>query len=271
MSPKTEQCSAITTYREFPVSAHLADYFVCFWKQEIGSEQYAHRVLPDACVDIVFVNDDPPVVVGPWTNSFVAHFPPGTKIVGARLYPGCASSFLHMPATELLNQSVPLTNVLSANRPRFARLLDVANAKSQGGLPFASFAKGGPLLRATTLAAKPDDMVLASIQWLARHPRGRVEQLSQWLGLSRRQLQRRFSIAVGYGPKTFQSVLRFQRLLHFAGGHYNPQSLAGLAAAAGYADQAHMTRHARRFADSTPAILLQSAQSTLRMSDLFKT
>lgn len=27
-----------------------------------------HRVLPDGCVDVVFINNEPPVVVGPWTE-----------------------------------------------------------------------------------------------------------------------------------------------------------------------------------------------------------
>jgi AraC-like DNA-binding protein len=73
---------------------------------------------------------------------------------------------------------------------------------------------------------------------------GRIEQLSDWIGFSNRQLRRRFSAAVGYGPKMFQSVLRFQRLLHLAGNKNAPRNLARLSADAGYADQAHMTREA---------------------------
>jgi AraC-like DNA-binding protein len=56
-------------------------------------------------------------------------------------------------------------------------------------------------------------------------------------------------------------VLRFQRLLNIASRPRAQQSLADLAAVAGYADQAHMTREVRRFSNCTP----------LRMSDLFKT
>lgn len=77
----------------------------------VGSREYAHRVLPDACVDIVFVNDDPPVVVGPWTDPFVVRFTAGTKIVGVRLHPGHAPRVFGMPATEILNRSAPLRDV----------------------------------------------------------------------------------------------------------------------------------------------------------------
>jgi len=113
--------------------------------------------------------------------------------------------------------------------------------------------------------------VNAAIQCLARNPRGRVESLSQWIGISCRQLQRRFSSAVGYGPKMFQSVLRFQRLLNFASRTSAPRNLAQFSADAGYADQAHMTREVQRFSGSPPSLLLQSAQSALRLSDFFET
>ena len=116
-----------------------------------------------------------------------------------------------------------------------------------------------------------DQAVLAGIRWLARHPQGRIGQLSRWIGISERQLHRRFSAAVGCGPKTFQSVMRFQRLLRTALGPGAEQSLADLATSAGYADQAHMTRDVQRLANLRPTALLGSDASTLSMSDFFKT
>jgi len=54
--------------------------------------------------------------------------------------------------------------------------------------------------------------------------------------LSGRQLQRRFASPVSYEPKTFHSILRFQRVL-LAGGETTDKTLADLAFEAGYADQ----------------------------------
>jgi AraC-like DNA-binding protein len=65
-------------------------------------------------------------------------------------------------------------------------------------------------------------------------------------------------------------VLRFQRLLSFAASGRRSESLAALAVDAGYADQAHMTREVRRFADHVPSALLSSTPCTLEMFDLFK-
>jgi AraC-like DNA-binding protein len=86
-------------------------------------------------------------------------------------------------------------------------------------------------------------------------PGTRVESLADDLGLSERQLRRRFHAAAGYGPKTLQRVLRFRRFL--AGGE---PDLARAALDAGYADQSHLTRECVRLAGRTPTALLAADQ-----------
>jgi AraC-like DNA-binding protein len=265
MNSDTHPQNPRSEYREFPAPLPLADYFLCFWTQTISgpSGEYTQQVLPDGCVDIVFINQDPPVAVGPWTNPFAVSFSAGTRILGARFHPGRAPGLLGLPAAELLNQSAPLRALCGAIRnDRFDRVRE-ANAAQQ------ATALGEVLLAGRKQFTPYDPAVAQGIHWMARTPQGKVEQLSQVLGISPRQLQRRFSVAVGYGPKTFHSVLRFQRLLRIA--DQRNRSLVDLAACAGYSDQAHMTREVRRFANQPPSALLRSAESTLLMSDLFKT
>ena len=258
----------LSDYREFIAPAPLAPRILCFWTQTIiGSRGvYQHRVLPDACVDIVFINDEPPMVFGPWTVPFVARLPVGTSITGARLPPGRASWLLGMPASELLNQAIPIAAVKGAmQNMRLGKVIEQPNAAARRS------ALAQVLFASVEHSAPVDQAVLAGIQWLSRHPHGRIEQLSQWIGISKRQLHRRFSAAIGYGPKMFQFVLRFQRLLKTARETGAEQGLADLAVSAGYADQAHMTRDVHRLANIRPTMLLRSAESTLQMSDLFKT
>jgi AraC-like DNA-binding protein len=270
MSPDTNPQSLRSEYREFPAPLPLADYFLCFWTQIISGQntsgmtgEYTQQVLPDGCVDIIFINQDAPVAVGPWIDPFAVDFPVGTRILGARLHPGRAPGLLGLPAMELLNQSAPFRALCGAVRDdRFERVREAEGAQQAAAL-------GEALLADRKQFTPYDPAVAQGIRWLARNPQGKVVQLSQVLGISPRQLQRRFSTAVGYGPKTFHSVLRFQRLLRIAG--QRTQSLSDLAACAGYSDQAHMTREVRRFANEVPTTLLRSAESTLLMSDLFKT
>lgn len=266
MTPKGTSVTAYSVYRESAPPDRLARHICCFWTQLIlGSGECIHRVLPDACVDIIYVNDAPPLVVGPATTPFLARLQAGTKIFGARFRPGRAANVLGVPAMELLNESVPLGDILTGSRGNLTLL---QNARAT---PDAWSALIEVLVQGTGVDSAEADLVGESVRWLAQHPSGRVRELSQLLGVGDRQLRRRLSAAIGYGPKVLQSVLRFQRVLHLAGSPGRSVSLSYLAADAGYADQAHMTRAIRRFAHCTPTVLLRSSACTLRMSDLFKT
>ena len=263
--------TVVSDYHEFPPPAPLAGYLLCLWTQTIlGSRgEFAQRVLPDACIDLVLINDEAPMVIGPWTEPFVARLTPGTMIVGARCHPGCAPGLLGLPASTLLNQSVTLHNMWGGvASARFARIA------GESTLPTRRLAMEAALLsrlaHADPHSDPVDEGIRAAIQWLAGHPHGRIERLSQWIGISSRQLQRRFATAVGYGPKMFQSILRFQRLLNLSGRTSAPRNLAQFSADAGYADQAHMTREVQRFSGNPPTVLLPSARCALALSDLVK-
>jgi AraC-like DNA-binding protein len=255
--------TATSIYREYPAPAALKSHLMCLWTQAIvgSGEPYAHRVLPDGCIDLVFIDDDPPVVVGPYVESFIARLSPGTTIVGARFRPGRAAALLGHPASALLNQSVALDDLwrhgacLISNETGAARLAALEAA----------------LICRMPYAAPPDPAVTAAIDWLAGHPECSVEELGQYMGMSSRQLRRRFTAAVGYSPKVFQEVLRFQALLNLADRRREQVRLAELAVDAGYADQAHMTREVHRFSDTQPTNLLGSGRCTLRLSGLIVT
>jgi AraC-like DNA-binding protein len=108
------------------------------------------------------------------------------------------------------------------------------------------------LVRERLLGVPIDPLARAAALEMAT-PGARVDALGAALGVSERQLRRRFADAVGYGPKTLARVLRFQRFLTLS---RNGDDLARLALDAGYADQAHLTRETRRLAGRTPLELV---------------
>lgn len=264
MNFETHQHAVGSDYCEFPVPAQLANHFLCFWTQAIvGSQEYAQQVLPDACIDIVFINEEPPIVVGPWTEPFIARLAVGTRIIGARLRPGYASSVLGIPASELLNCSIPLRSFWDSGRTEpFAHVSHEQHPTAR------RLALSQALTARLASAGPPDDIVITSMSWLAKRPSGRVKQLSKWIGMSERQIHRRFCAALGYGPKMFESVLRLQRFLHLSERISDSQTLADMATFVGYADQSHMTREVRRFTGHPPTALLNTAKCTLQFSDL---
>jgi hypothetical protein len=72
---------------------------------------------------ILFSSTKNPCGSRPLDQSFVAGLAPGTTIIGARFHPGLSPGLLGLPASELLNQSVPLSALWgSAESARFSRI-----------------------------------------------------------------------------------------------------------------------------------------------------
>jgi AraC-like DNA-binding protein len=252
-------------YRERPPIAALADHVLCVWSQVISAGAGAHRqrVLPDGCADLVWIGAAPAAVAGPATGPVTVPLPAGTTLVGVRLRPGAAAAVLGPPASALADRDTRLADIWGAD-PLAAEIA------SRGPVEARLAAAQAMLAARLADAAPPDHGLLAATRWLACHPTGRIEDLACFLDTGPRRLHRRFMAAVGYGPKTFQRVLRLQRVLTLA-ARSRHGSLAALAADAGYADQAHMSRELQALAGRSPRRLLQGARSTLALSDLFKT
>ena len=161
-------------------------------------------------------------------------------VAGVRLHPGAAAAALGVPADELRDRRVALED-LWGRAGREA-------AERAGDDPVALAAA----LRARFQRAAPDPRVVAVARRLARAPGTPVPALAATVGLGDRQLRRRFTAAVGYGPKTFARVARFHRALALLRAG---EPTAAAAFAAGYADQAHMTREMRALGGRTPVAL----------------
>ncbi|MDB4930429.1 MAG: transcriptional regulator, Fis family protein, partial [Myxococcaceae bacterium] len=101
-------------------------------------------------------------------------------------------------------------------------------------------------------------LVLAAAERLAG---ASVNAVAADLGVSERHLRRVFREAVGMGPKAFARLARFRRALRAAreGG---PANWAGIAAATGYYDQAHLIEEFRAIAGVTPRALLGELASS---------
>lgn len=245
-------------YREHAPPPDLAPLLACTWT----SVARGGRILPDGCVDVVWDGIDL-VIAGPATVALESP-PVGVEVFGVRFRLGAAGVGLGLPAEELIDARVPVADVWPGGEAD-------REAAALRGLPGLIDALR---LRLRLRAAETDPLTRAAALGLAL-PGARVADLGAELGISERQLRRRFLDAVGYGPKTLARILRFQRFLALAGDEaargdsavgvplasyrWAPPprvDLAGLAFASGYSDQAHLTRECRRLAGRTPAELV---------------
>jgi AraC-like DNA-binding protein len=239
-------------YHERPPPQLLAPWIECFWwrRSEVETPVVGGRILPDGRVDLVWSAEAGLLVAGPQTQSLLRPFTAPFVVVGARFHPGAAPPALGVPASDLTDAHVPLFAIDGKVAAALSGRLAEARTPSEC---FSAF--GTVLVGRSAGLDRPDPLVRAVAAGLAR-PRARVDELAGAAWISERQLQRRFRAAVGYGPKTLQRVLRFQRLLSgLATTHAGSGDLARLAAWAGYADQAHLTRESRELSGLTPSQL----------------
>ncbi|MEV5958920.1 helix-turn-helix transcriptional regulator [Streptomyces sp. NPDC051987] len=189
------------------------------------------RVLPDGCMDLLW-HDGRLLVAGPDTRAYVTGGGVGAW-VGLRLCPGTAPALLGVPAYELLDQRVELSDLWPAGDVRRLRDRIAGAADPAAALEEIALERGLP----------PDPSLRRLVDVLDAG--WSVAAAAGELGLGARQLQRRSRAAFGYGPKTLARVLRMQRALALARCGV---PLAETAVRAGYADQPHLARDVRELA-----------------------
>jgi AraC-like DNA-binding protein len=234
-------------YAEWRPPAVLRGPVACLWARFVPGGGHQGLVLPDACSDLIWEQGVGAYVAGPDTGPVRTESVPGTVFVGVRFRPAAGGQLLGLPLSELRDQRVPLADLRGDLARGLPATLDPAAAAAR-------------ILDATgTLFAdsSPDPAISAAAS-LLRDPAARTEDIAERVGLSERQFRRRSHAAIGYGPKTLQRILRFQRFVRLLDAAAEPPDLAGLAAATGYADQPHLTRECTVLSGLTPAALART-------------
>lgn len=166
-----------------------------------------------------------------------------------------ASALLGLQVNELTDRVVPLDDVLGRRgRALVERLAEAPSWSRRFDLLDSAMSAAG---QRRSVAPTPN------VEWLvhqlARHPTARVEELMDETGWSRRHLREQFTQQIGVSPKTLARLFRFQEGVRLLGSRSSGTSLAEIAVAAGYYDQAHFNRDFRAFAGYMPTQFLAEA------------
>lgn len=173
---------------------------------------------PDGSMDLV-TDGDIVVVAGP--DSRARRFNPAgvpRPMWGARFHPGLLQQLLGLPAHEVTDRVVPLTDI-SGLRVEPSTLLSMS-------------------MLCKTLAVEqcdPAPLQVAAELWQG----STVEAVAHMTGLSPRHLRRLSANWFGYGPKHLQRVLRLRQAQVLLDKGY---AKATVAAECGYADASHLWR-----------------------------
>jgi AraC-like DNA-binding protein len=222
----------------------------CGWLRS-GSTTPSIRVMPDGCVDVFVTAQGDVMIAGPANTFYDLPATDKDVLTGLRLRPGAAAAVIGHPASEFRDMRVALDSAFGVAGSRVAENLLGATIPEQrmsllADLVTDYFAAADPTL---------DRPVAWAVGVLRAQPDRPVAELAAEVGLSERQLRRRFEVAVGYGPKRLGRIFRFQRLLDFIHASHGPAHWSQLAIAAGYADQSHMINECVALTGGPPTAL----------------
>lgn len=172
--------------------------------------------------------------------------------VGAQLEPGAAGALLRTSAQDLAERHTPLADICGPGA--VALLLERLHAQSDPA-SCLQVLETWLLARTATTVRGMHPAVAASLASL--HGGAQVQDAVLASGLSHRHLIARFREATGLAPKQHARVLRLK--LALAGLATPGLQAACIAADAGFADQAHLTREFRDLTGVTPTDWLRAA------------
>lgn|SRR6266542_426730 len=253
----------VVEYRSLSPHPDLFSTVECVWfARGPAIPRRMERILPDGCVELIVHLGEPfrrrldacfelqpsAFVVGPFTSALLVAPPETVATMGVRLRPGWAGAVLGAPASALTDSVARFEEIWGRAGSLFdEELRGKSTDQERAGLALHFLRR-----RLSGRHRGEDSIVTTAVRsMLSRHERLRVTSLARALGISRRQLERRFVAAVGLPPRSFARLARFQRALHLR-ARGQAAGWADLAQAAGYADQAHFIREFRAFAGTTP-------------------
>ncbi|HEY1493564.1 MAG TPA: helix-turn-helix domain-containing protein [Candidatus Solibacter sp.] len=234
-------------YQEFAPGEEASEFIECYWVLEGAEPGSVQRVVPDGRPELILNLGTPfealrdgewqsqprCFLVGQITAPLLLRATAGSHIAGVRLRPAGAAQLLGIPAQELTGRTVPLDEL---------GLKQLAEIRDAGGIE-----------RVLLRRRRREDPMVDEAVWLLSGSLD-VATVASRLGMSSRQLERRFKERVGISPKLFARIRRFQRV--FPAIETDGVRWVDAAADCGYYDQAHLIRDFREFAGEPPAALL---------------
>ena len=235
-------------YTEALPIARLLPHFQCVWMSSVSPDHSGPvAVVPDGCVDLLW-REDRFTVVGPDITAATPELGPGSIVLGVRFAPGAAAKWLGRSLTEIIGREVPMAEFWGSAADGIAdRIAAASTARDKIRVLQELLAAEAPKVGAPPQEAA---MIFGFLRADGSAEGSKILALRERLGVSERTLRRQCDELFGYGPKTLDRILRFQRFQALARTEAD-EGLALLAFRAGYADQAHLTREVRSLCGMT--------------------
>lgn len=247
-------------------AATLSPYIENYWFLQTGAQApfaLSVDVFVDARADLIFNFGDPytRTRIGEPPRSYLdsnldaqRSYPikisqkGAMHVAGVRFHTAGLAPFVTPPVQRWNNRIVPIAEVFGPSVGAVEQELRAAGADlgAQARILDAFFLG--------RLRTTPGQQTLHRLKSKIESAGGlcRIDELCELGSIAIRQLDRLFRDYVGFSPKTFARIVRFQNALLLLKGHPGC-TLADVAAQCGYYDQSHFVRECRTFAGVVPS------------------
>ncbi len=248
----------------FEPNSDLADFVKCYWTLESDKKNtpVKNTIIPDGTMKLIFHYGDTYIhhqnsgssiilpkyfLIGQLTRPYVVEPVGITGSFSVRFHPNGFLPFTTIPIKEMENTAVPLNLLFGKEGDEIGEnILNAKNTSERINL-IENF-----LLERLTDKQNIDSVVNATIETiLDANGQFSVNELSQQNNINRRQLVRKFSLAIGLSPKQLSKTIRIQTALKKLLSK-QVTSLTDLAYENEYFDQAHFIKDFKEFTGLTP-------------------
>lgn len=244
----------------------LSKFIKCFWisQAEKSDKTTKSRLLPEGHIEIVFSLGGPDKIYRADNSTYLGEFKKSQLVgqrtqplllkstgeknkIGIRFKPGGLYPFLQIPLHEISNTLISLESVLGNVYKEWEEKLYAAKSDID------KIDILQQKLKELMSSNFRDDKVLGytSNYILLNNGSVSINKIAEKIGMSTRQLNRRFSTKVGLSPKSFSRIIRFQAILRALKRH-KTADFAPVAYHFGFCDQSHFNKEFKTLSGTTP-------------------
>lgn len=268
-----------------PITAYkpcesLRPFVEVFWEGSFNAnalEPLSMRVIPSGCVElIIHLNDlhcelqnaygwsqSPEyMIIGLFTRPYEVHFNNLVKVFSMRFKPEGIYNIFGIPASVFNARYEDMSLVLGSEFRDFSHRLK--EEKSVAGM----INRAQSYLMKNLMRNNIELNYVNRAAELIRQTKGlSIEELSGYVFISQRQLEREFKEKVGITPKHYLRIMRLNEAQRLLNDHH-PMNLTSIAYQCGYFDQAHFIRDFRSITGEVPSIFIKGRSRFIANSGL---
>lgn len=207
-------------------------------------------LIPDGCFDFLFCCHPTRPTAFLWTSPFhrktQPQFEKDCEYFGVRFFPEQSMIKIHYSMNELLDQQIPLLDVMSVDQS-LVELISSCHSFNERIVQFENY-----LQTIRIDLGKNQKIVKYAIHHIYSS-RGmlNVNELSDAIGYSEQHIRKKFEAYIGFSPKQFCQIVKFQNSLDMY-LEEDDSDILNIIYENGYYDQAHFIKGFKKFIHLTP-------------------